>query len=97
MRISERTGLWLLAAALPASLEFSYAHLQHLGLWPLQLIASSLWRLLGANGTDSAAAAWAPAAALVLIGLVAEALAVWTGRRSWRENRTAQEGGDDHE
>jgi hypothetical protein len=96
MRTSQRSGLWLLAAALLASVEFSYAHLPQVGFWPLQLIASSLWRLAGAQAgpADSAPAVWAPAAALILAGLLAELSAAWIGRRlSWRESLE----GDDHE
>ena len=78
MRTSRIRGMWLLAAALLASIEFGYAHLQQLALWPVQLIASSLWRLFGdqASGGTSCAAAWLPPAALLLAGLAAEVLAV---------------------
>lgn len=87
MRTSQRTGMWLLAAALLASVQFGYAHLQQLAFWPVQLIASSLWRLIGVQGggPTGCAAAWIPPAALLLAGAVAEVLAV-----RYRE-------GDDHE
>lgn len=96
MRTRERTGLWLLAAALLASVEFSYAHLQQVGFWPLQVMVSSIWRLVGArDGTaDSGAALWGPPMLLIGAGLLAEILASWTRRRPlWRK---ASEG-DDHE
>jgi hypothetical protein len=96
MRTSQRTGLWLLAAALLASVESSYAHLQQMGFWPVQLIASSLWRLAGAHAgaADSAVAVWALPAALIVAGLLAEIRAARSRRRpSWRESAA----GDDHE
>ena len=87
MRTNRIRGMWLLAAALLASVEFGYAHLHELALWPMQLIASSLWRLFGeqAGGTTSCAAAWLPPVAVLLAGLAAEVLAV------------RKREGDDHE
>jgi hypothetical protein len=83
MRTSPRTGLWVLAAALLASAEFGYAHLQQLAFWPVQLIASSLWRLAGAQaGAADSAAIWGAPAGLILAGLVAELLVIWSRRRT---------------
>jgi len=93
MRMSQRAGVWLLAAASLASLELIYAHLQQMGLWPLELLASSLWRFLGAHAGATEATVWSGAAAVILVGLLAEILA-WTARRP--SLRRAPEG-DDYE
>jgi hypothetical protein len=85
--------MWLVAAASLASLELIYGHLQQMGLWPLELIASSLWRFLGAHAGATEATVWGGPAALILVGLLAEILA-WTARRP--SLRRASEG-DDHE
>jgi hypothetical protein len=95
MRTSPRTGLWVLGAALLASAEFGYAHLQQLAFWPVQLIASSLWRLAGAQtGAADSVASWAAPVGLILAGLVAELVVIWTRRRT-PIGEGAQ--GDDHE
>jgi len=96
MRMGRIAGQWVLAAALLAGLELGYAHLRQLDLWPLELIASSLWQLLGQRLTAAGDGGhlWMIPVGVLIAGLSVEAVAVWRERRqSWREN-----GGDnDHE
>src|SRR5579859_966958 len=94
-RTTGRTGLWLLAAALLASMEYSYAHLQQVGFWPVQLIASSLWRLAGAQAAAAdSGARWASTGGLILAGLLAELVVIWSRRRT-STGEVSQ--GEDHE
>jgi hypothetical protein len=86
----------MMAAALLASLEFGYAHLRQVGLWPLELIASSIWRLLQEHLTAAGPGnkLWVMPLGVVMAGLLVEVVGIWRERRqSWRE--TAD--GDDHE
>jgi len=96
MRIGRIAGSWTLAAALLAGLELGYAHLRQLDLWPLELIASSLWRLLGQRLAAAGAGGhlWMAPVGVLIAGLAVEAVAAWRDRRqSWQESR----GDNDHE
>jgi hypothetical protein len=83
MSASQRTGLWLLGGALLASVEYCYAHLQQVGFWPVELIASSAWRVAEAHaGSTDSAALWVAPVALIATGMAAEVTAVWSRRQS---------------
>jgi len=73
----------MLGLALLAGGEFSYAHLRHLGLWPLELMARSGWRLVSmlAAAVFPGSAPWTAPLATVLIALLLWAIAAGRGRR----------------
>jgi len=80
---------WVLGVALLAGGEFSYAHLRHLGLWPLELMMGSMWRLaavLVAAGFPSGAL-WAAPVALAVGALLVLGIAAWSKRRHASERR----------
>lgn len=49
MRNAGQTGVWLVTIVLLAGAKFSYDHLRQLAVWPLEVMASSAWRLLLAH------------------------------------------------
>jgi hypothetical protein len=94
MKNIQRAGLWVLAAALLAGTEFGYAQLRQAHLWPLQLIASSLWRVVEQEAASASENHLALGClGLLLIGLLAEILSLWrTGGPAVQETS-----GDDRE
>lgn len=78
MSSAKRVEVGALGLALLASGEFSYAHLRHLGVWSLELIAHSAWRLAMFRVADvaSSRAFWAAPLALMTAGLLACGLAI---------------------
>jgi hypothetical protein len=72
----------MLGLALLAGGEFSYAHLRHLGLWPLELLARSMWRLAGllASAVFPNGALWVAPVVLALGALLAWGIAAWRGQ-----------------
>ena len=73
----------LLGVALLAGGEFSYAHLRHLGLWPLELMARSVWRLISmlSAAVFPGNSLWAVPLVTILIALLLWAIAAWRGQR----------------
>jgi len=81
MKNSQRAGLWALAAALLAGTEFGYAHLREADLWPLQLIASSLWRVVEQQAASASENHLALGClGLLLMGLLVEVWSLWRKR-----------------
>jgi len=71
----------VLAAALLAGAEFGYARLRQVDLWPLQLIASSLWRVEVEQAASTSENYLALGClGLLLLGLLVEVLSLWRKR-----------------
>ena len=83
MQIGKRVDLWVLGAALLAGGEFSYAHLRPMGLWPWELVSSSIARLAAACFEVSGfqgPARWAPLG--IGAAWLAAAVLAWSRRRA---------------
>lgn len=96
MAKANQVQVWALGLALLAGGEFSYAHLRRLGLWPLELMARSAWRL-ASMAAGTALPGGAPSVAPVALALIA--LAVWgiAALRKRRRASTVAPAGGDHE
>ena len=92
MARTNQVHAWVLGLALLAGGEFSYAHLRRLGLWPLELMARSMWRLasVAAGTTFPAGALWIGAVAFIV--LLGWGLVTWKDRR--RASTVGPTGGD---
>jgi hypothetical protein len=94
MKNSQRAGLWALAAALLAGAEFGYAHLRQVNLWPLQLIASSLWSVVEQQAVSAREDSLALGClGVLLMGLLVEVVSLWRKRGPEVEETS----GDAHE
>jgi hypothetical protein len=73
---------WMLGVALLAGGEFSYAHLRQLGLWPLELMARSAWRLVSmlAAAVFPGGSLWAAPLVTILIALLLWGISAWHGQ-----------------
>jgi hypothetical protein len=71
---------WTVVLALLAGAEFSYAHLRQIGLWAVELVAQSVWRLACALASlvFPAGNAWIAPAALAVFVLLTWGLAAWS-------------------
>jgi hypothetical protein len=80
---ANRVHTWVLGLALLAGGEFSYAHLRQFGLWPLELMARSAWRLVSmlAAAVFPGNSLWAAPLLTILIALLLWAIARWRGQR----------------
>lgn len=94
MRIGRRMESWVVGAALLASGEFGYAHVRHMGLWPVEAVSSSIWPLLAANvgAAESRPSFWLAPLGLALVALLVCAVGV----RKRGRTTTAPEGGRHH-
>lgn len=97
----ERITMWVASlAVLLAGAAFSYAHLRHIDLWALKILAGSVWRLVAArfwayDYRTAHAAWWAALVVALAVTIFVSGLAnLERGRR-----RTATEAirGNDHE
>lgn len=80
---ANRVQTWVLGVALLAGGEFSYAHLRRVGLWPLELLARSVWRLVSmlAAAVFPGGTLWAAPLVTVLIALGLWGIVAWRGQR----------------
>lgn len=94
MSSAKRVEVGALGLALLASGEFSYAHLRYLGVWSLELIAHSAWRLAMFRVADVAPsrAFWTAPLALGMTALLVCGVSMWRERR--RAAVAAPKGGD---
>lgn len=89
---ANRVQAWVLGVALLAGGEFSYAHLRQLGLWPLELAARSVWRLVSmlAAAVFPGNSLWTAPLGTILIALLLWGIAIW--RRQRRAAAPSSEG-----
>ncbi len=83
MASANRMHGWVVGLALLAGGEFSYAHLRQLGLWPLELLARSAWRLISmrAAAVFPGNSLWAAPLVTILIAVLLWGIAAWRGQR----------------
>jgi hypothetical protein len=93
MRSASWAGALILIAAVLAFCELSYAHAAFRAMWPLQVLALSVWRLVHVPWTALHPMPWVAPLAFVLAGIL-----LWIAEsRNRRKARAGMVKGESHE